>query len=64
MTKIEFSIHAERRMKLYGIAEIDIINTLNEYFKKNKIIYGKHDIINKALSEKYVYPINKNNFYC
>jgi len=33
------------------------ITVRGEYFKNNKIIYGKHDIINKELSEKYVYPI-------
>lgn len=39
------------------LIEVDIINTLTDFLKNNKIIYGKYDIINRTLSVKYSYPI-------
>ena len=57
MIEIEFSRHSKRRMKLYDIDENDIINAINDYFFKNKLLYGMHDILNESLSAKYIYPV-------
>ena len=57
MIEIEFSRHSKRRMKLYDIDENDIINAINDYFLKNKLLYGRHDILNESLSAKYTYPV-------
>ena len=57
MIDIEFSRHSKRRMKLYDIDENDIIKAINDYSLNNKLFYGRHDILDKSLSVKYVYPI-------
>jgi len=52
---IKFSRHAERRMKLYGISEEDVLNVLKngkkETSEDGKLIF-LHDIV-----EKFKYPV-------
>ena len=57
MIEIEFSRHSKRRMKLYDIDENDIINSINEYALKNKLFYGRYNILDNFLSMKYAYPV-------
>jgi len=54
--EIKFSRHARRRMLLYKIEERDVVKAIMAC-ELDKFISGKHEIIDKELSERYGYPL-------
>jgi hypothetical protein len=55
--EITVSRHAKRRIKLYKIAEIDIINSIRKYLSEKKFIIGSHEIVDYELAKKYSLPV-------
>lgn len=54
---IIFSRHAKRRIQLYKIEEKDVTETIEDYIARVGTGSGKHEVINKNLSNKYGYPL-------
>ena len=55
--EIIFSRHAKRRMQLFKLEENDVMETINSYRMDRIVQSGKHEVINRTLSEKYGYPL-------
>jgi hypothetical protein len=55
--KINFSRHAKRRMRLYNIDINDVIRTINTHEQGTKKVAGIKELLNRAMSEKYRYPL-------
>lgn len=54
---IIFSRHAKRRIQLYKIEEKDVHESIEDYIARGGLPSGKHEVINKNLSNKYGYPL-------
>ena len=54
---IEFSRHAVRRMRLYGIEEEDVVASIRAGFVDPGFASGGAALVNEDLSEKYGYPL-------
>jgi hypothetical protein len=50
-----FSRHARRRMQLYAIDEVDVVETIRSF--QCEAEPGKNEVVNKDLSVKYGYPL-------
>ena len=55
--KIKFSRHAKRRMRLYNIDINDVMGTIKTYEPDTKHVIGVKEVLNRAMSEKYRYPL-------
>lgn len=57
--EIKFSRHARRRMQLYKILQEDVINTIKAFMANNRSVSGKKEIVNKELSLKIVFSVER-----
>lgn len=57
--EIKFSRHARRRMQLYKILQEDVINTIKDFMANNRSVSGKKEIVNKELSLKIVFSVER-----
>ena len=55
--EINFSRHAERRMRLYKIDERDIRNAIESAIMDKGLIEGKNQTVGYELRKKYHYPL-------
>ena len=54
---IQYSRHANRRMKLYSISQDDILSVIEEKNPELEFSQGKHEIIGKNVCSQDGYPI-------
>jgi hypothetical protein len=52
-----FSRHARRRMQLYAIDEVDVVETIRSFQCELVPEPGKNEVVNKDLSAKHGYPL-------
>jgi hypothetical protein len=51
--EIKISRHAGRRIKLYGISEIDIFKSVEKYLTEKFYDSGNYELVNNELAKKY-----------
>jgi len=54
--KIEFSRHAKRRMKLYNVAEADVMRVIQGH-KGMRDAAGRHQVVDSLMRAKYHFPL-------
>lgn len=54
---VVFSRHARRRMQLYAIEELDVLETIRSFERAVEIEPGMNEVVNEDLSAKFGYPL-------